>query len=140
LPSTTPFRSNLLLAITGGIAAYKAAELTRLLVTRGADVRVAMTEAATRFITPTTMQALSGQAVWTDLWDARVPEIGPHGLARQRLHRRRRNEARGGLGHGDAHIRAARHQQARELGGLIGRDAAGNGKEQVRSEGRRGGQ
>jgi phosphopantothenoylcysteine decarboxylase/phosphopantothenate--cysteine ligase len=68
----------LVLGITGGIAAYKAAELTRLLVTRGADVRVAMTEAATRFITPTTMQALSGQAVWTDLWDARVPDAMGH--------------------------------------------------------------
>jgi phosphopantothenoylcysteine decarboxylase/phosphopantothenate--cysteine ligase len=68
----------LLLGITGGIAAYKAAELTRLLVTRGADVRVAMTEAATHFITPTTMQALSGQAVWTDLWDARVPDAMGH--------------------------------------------------------------
>jgi len=68
----------ILLGITGGIAAYKAAELTRLLVTRGADVRVAMTEAATRFITPTTMQALSGQAVWTDLWDARVPDAMGH--------------------------------------------------------------
>ena len=68
----------LLLGITGGIAAYKAAELARLLVTRGADVRVAMTEAATRFITPTTMQALSGQAVWTDLWDARVANAMGH--------------------------------------------------------------
>jgi len=68
----------LLLGITGGIAAYKAAELTRLLVTAGADVRVAMTEAATHFITPTTMQALSGQAVWTDLWDARVPDAMGH--------------------------------------------------------------
>jgi len=67
-----------LLGITGGIAAYKAAALVRLLVTRGADVRVAMTEAATRFITPTTMQALSGQAVWTDLWDARVPDAMGH--------------------------------------------------------------
>ncbi len=67
-----------LLGITGGIAAYKAAELVRLLVTRGADVRVAMTEAAARFITPTTMQALSGQAVWTDLWDARVPDAMGH--------------------------------------------------------------
>jgi phosphopantothenoylcysteine decarboxylase / phosphopantothenate---cysteine ligase len=68
----------ILLGITGGIAAYKAAELVRLLVTRGADVRVAMTDAATRFITPTTTQALSGQAVWTDLWDARVPDAMGH--------------------------------------------------------------
>ena len=62
----------ILLGITGGIAAYKAAELTRALVKAGADVRVVMTEAAQRFITPTTLQALSGQPVWTDLWDARV--------------------------------------------------------------------
>ncbi|MBW8907179.1 MAG: phosphopantothenate synthase, partial [Betaproteobacteria bacterium] len=68
----------LLLGLTGGIAAYKAAELARLLVRRGADVRVTMTEAATRFITPTTMQALSGQPVWTDLWDVRVPDAMGH--------------------------------------------------------------
>ncbi|TMG81237.1 MAG: bifunctional phosphopantothenoylcysteine decarboxylase/phosphopantothenate--cysteine ligase CoaBC, partial [Betaproteobacteria bacterium] len=68
----------IVLGLTGGIAAYKAAELARLLVRRGADVRVAMTEAATRFVTPTTLQALSGQAVWTDLWDARVPDAMGH--------------------------------------------------------------
>lgn len=75
----------ILLGITGGIAAYKAAELTRLLVKAGADVRVAMTEAGTRFITPMTLQALSGQAVWTDLWDARVPDhMGHIELSRDR--------------------------------------------------------
>jgi phosphopantothenoylcysteine decarboxylase/phosphopantothenate--cysteine ligase len=68
----------ILLGITGGIAAYKAAELVRLLARAGADVRVAMTEAATRFITPVTMQALSGQPVWTDMWDARVPDNMGH--------------------------------------------------------------
>ena len=68
----------ILLGVTGGIAAYKAAELARLLVKRGADVRVAMTEAATRFITPTTMQALTGQPVWTDLWDPRVSDAMGH--------------------------------------------------------------
>ena len=68
----------ILLGITGGIAAYKAAELVRLLVKAGADVRVAMTEAATRFIGTTTMQALSGQPVWTDLWDARVDDAMGH--------------------------------------------------------------
>jgi len=68
----------LLLGLTGGIAAYKAAELTRLLVTRGADVRVAMTEAATRFITPTTMQALSGRNVYTSQWDSREPNSMAH--------------------------------------------------------------
>ena len=67
-----------LLGLTGGIAAYKAAELARRLVKGGADVRVAMTEAATRFITPVTMQALSGQPVWTDLWDPRVSDAMGH--------------------------------------------------------------
>ncbi len=68
----------ILLGLTGGIAAYKAAELARLLVKRGADVRVAMTEAATRFITPLTMQALTGQPVWSDLWDPRVSDAMGH--------------------------------------------------------------
>jgi phosphopantothenoylcysteine decarboxylase/phosphopantothenate--cysteine ligase len=75
----------ILLGMSGGIAAYKAAELTRLLVKAGCDVRIAMTEAATRFITPVTMQALSGQAVWTDLWDPRVPDnMGHIELSRDR--------------------------------------------------------
>jgi len=64
--------------MTGGIAAYKAAELTRLLVKAGADVRVAMTEAATHFVGSATMQALSGQAVWSDLWDPRVADAMGH--------------------------------------------------------------
>jgi len=67
-----------LLGITGGIAAYKAAELVRSLVRAGADVRVALTEAGARFVTPVTLQALSGQPVWTDLWDARVPDSMGH--------------------------------------------------------------
>jgi phosphopantothenoylcysteine decarboxylase/phosphopantothenate--cysteine ligase len=75
---TTLSGKRILLGITGGIAAYKAAELTRLLVKAGADVRVAMTEAATRFVGSATMQALSGQAVWTDLWDARVNDAMGH--------------------------------------------------------------
>ncbi len=68
----------ILLGITGGIAAYKAAELVRLLVRADADVRVAMTDAATRFVTPVTFQALSGQPVWSDLWDPRVPDAMGH--------------------------------------------------------------
>jgi phosphopantothenoylcysteine decarboxylase / phosphopantothenate---cysteine ligase len=67
-----------LLGITGGIAAYKAAELTRLFVKAGADVRVVMTESACRFITPVTLQALSGKAVFTDMWDPRVPDSMGH--------------------------------------------------------------
>jgi phosphopantothenoylcysteine decarboxylase/phosphopantothenate--cysteine ligase len=75
---TTIKGKRILLGMTGGIAAFKAAELARILVRAGVDLRVAMTEAATRFITPVTMQALSGQAVWTDLWDARVPDNMAH--------------------------------------------------------------
>jgi phosphopantothenoylcysteine decarboxylase / phosphopantothenate---cysteine ligase len=75
----------LLLGITGGVAAYKAAQLARLLVREGADLRVVMTEAATRFVTPVTLQALSGQTVWTDLWDPRVPDnMGHIELSRDR--------------------------------------------------------
>src|SRR5438093_11482453 len=68
----------ILLGITGGIAAYKAAELTRLFIKAGADVRVVMTEAACRFITPATLQALSGQPVHTDMWDSRAPDSMGH--------------------------------------------------------------
>lgn len=56
------------LGITGGIAAYKAAELTRLLVKAGASVDVVMTESATRFVSPTTFHALASRPVWTSLW------------------------------------------------------------------------
>jgi phosphopantothenoylcysteine decarboxylase/phosphopantothenate--cysteine ligase len=58
-----------LLGVTGGIAAYKSAELTRRLRDRGADVQVVMTAAAQQFVTPLTFQALSGRVVRTDLWD-----------------------------------------------------------------------
>lgn len=60
----------ILLGLTGGIAAYKSAELCRLLIKAGAEVRVVMTRGAQEFITPMTMQALSGQRVHTDLLDA----------------------------------------------------------------------
>ena len=58
---------NILLGITGSIAAYKSADLTRRLKEAGADVRVAMTRAATEFVTPLTFQALSGNPVHTEL-------------------------------------------------------------------------
>jgi phosphopantothenoylcysteine decarboxylase/phosphopantothenate--cysteine ligase len=61
---------NILLGVTGGVAAYKAAELCRLLRKAGASVRVAMTEAACRFVTPLTFQGLSGQPLLTSMWDA----------------------------------------------------------------------
>ncbi|MEW5965446.1 MAG: bifunctional phosphopantothenoylcysteine decarboxylase/phosphopantothenate--cysteine ligase CoaBC [Pseudomonadota bacterium] len=60
----------IILGVTGGIAAYKAAELCRLLVRAGADVQVVMTTAAQQFVTPLTFQALSGKPVLTSLWDA----------------------------------------------------------------------
>jgi phosphopantothenoylcysteine decarboxylase/phosphopantothenate--cysteine ligase len=59
----------ILLGVTGGIAAYKSAELTRRLRDRGAEVQVVMTAAAREFVTPMTFQALSGRTVRTDLWD-----------------------------------------------------------------------
>jgi len=70
------------LGVTGGIAAYKAAELCRLFVKAGATVRVVMTEAATRFIAPLTLQTLSGAPVALDLFDpAAEAEIGHIKLA-----------------------------------------------------------
>jgi len=60
---------NILIGISGGIAAYKVAELTRLLIKQGANVRVCMTQAACEFITPLTLQALTGHPVHTDLLD-----------------------------------------------------------------------
>ncbi len=74
----------IVLGVTGGIAAYKAAELLRLLSKRGAEVQVAMTEGATHFVTPTTFQALSGKPVFTDQWDSRMPNAMAHiDLSRQ---------------------------------------------------------
>jgi phosphopantothenoylcysteine decarboxylase/phosphopantothenate--cysteine ligase len=59
-----------IVGVTGGIAAYKAAELVRLLVKAGAETRVAMTSSATKFVTPRTFEALSGNRVVWDMWDA----------------------------------------------------------------------
>ena len=60
----------ILLGVTGGIAAYKSADLVRRLRERGAEVQVVMTAAAREFVTPTTFQAVSGRPVRTNLWDA----------------------------------------------------------------------
>ena len=69
---TSPLHGkHVLLAMTGGIAGYKIAELTRLFVKGGATVQVMMTAAAEQFITAVTMQALSGRPVCTSQWDAR---------------------------------------------------------------------
>ncbi|MDR2195520.1 MAG: bifunctional phosphopantothenoylcysteine decarboxylase/phosphopantothenate--cysteine ligase CoaBC [Gallionellaceae bacterium] len=76
----TTFPKHILLGITGGIAAYKAAELARLLSKQGVEVRAAMTEAACHFIAPATLQALTGRPVLLDQW----------------------NDANGGMAHIDA--------------------------------------
>jgi phosphopantothenoylcysteine decarboxylase/phosphopantothenate--cysteine ligase len=68
----------ILLGVSGGIAAYKAAELVRLLRKEGAEVRVAMTRAAAQFVTPLTFQALSGNPVHTDLLDAESESAMDH--------------------------------------------------------------
>lgn len=74
----------IVLGVTGGIAAYKAAELVRLLGKQGADVQVAMTAGATHFVTTTTFQALSGKPVFADQWDERMPNAMAHiDLSRQ---------------------------------------------------------
>ena len=62
---------HIVLGLSGGIACYKSAELCRALIKAGATVQVVMTEAAAQFITPVTMQALSGRPVFTNQWDAR---------------------------------------------------------------------
>jgi phosphopantothenoylcysteine decarboxylase/phosphopantothenate--cysteine ligase len=66
------------LGVSGGIAAYKAAELVRQLIKQGASVQVVMTEAATRFVTPVTFQALSGKLVFSDQWDSRAANNMAH--------------------------------------------------------------
>jgi phosphopantothenoylcysteine decarboxylase / phosphopantothenate---cysteine ligase len=66
------------LGLSGGIACYKAAELCRALIKQGATVQVVMTEAAEQFITPVTMQALSGRPVYGSQWDSREPNNMPH--------------------------------------------------------------
>ncbi|HCE09766.1 MAG TPA: bifunctional phosphopantothenoylcysteine decarboxylase/phosphopantothenate--cysteine ligase CoaBC [Oxalobacteraceae bacterium] len=68
----------IVLGLTGGIACYKAAEFTRALSREGASVQVVMTAAATQFITPVTMQALSGHTVYIDQWDPRIANNMAH--------------------------------------------------------------
>lgn len=75
---TSPAPRRLLLGVTGGVAAYKAAELARLFVKDGADVQVVLTEAGARFVGPATFQALSGKPVFSDMWDARVANDMAH--------------------------------------------------------------
>jgi phosphopantothenoylcysteine decarboxylase/phosphopantothenate--cysteine ligase len=68
----------ILLGLTGGIAAYKAADLARALIREGADVQVAMTDAACKFVAPLTLQALTGKPVFTSMWDDQIGNGMPH--------------------------------------------------------------
>ena len=75
---------HIVLGLSGGVACYKAADFARELVKAGASVQVVMTEAAMQFITPVTMQALTGRPVFTTQWDGREPNHMPHiNLTRQ---------------------------------------------------------
>jgi phosphopantothenoylcysteine decarboxylase / phosphopantothenate---cysteine ligase len=68
----------ILLGVTGGIAAYKTPELVRRLIDRGAQVQVVMTQGAAQFVTPLSLQAVSGRPVRTDLWDANAEAAMGH--------------------------------------------------------------
>jgi phosphopantothenoylcysteine decarboxylase/phosphopantothenate--cysteine ligase len=75
---------HIVLGLSGGIACYKSAELCRALIKEGATVQVVMTAAAEQFITPVTLQALSGRPVYTSQWDTREANNMPHiNLARE---------------------------------------------------------
>jgi phosphopantothenoylcysteine decarboxylase / phosphopantothenate---cysteine ligase len=69
---------HIVLGLSGGVACYKCAELARELIKVGATVQVVMTESAAQFITPVTMQALSGRPVFTSQWDTRQPNNMAH--------------------------------------------------------------
>jgi phosphopantothenoylcysteine decarboxylase/phosphopantothenate--cysteine ligase len=69
---------HIILGISGGIAAYKTPELVRLFIKEGAQVQVVMTQAATHFVTPTTLQAVSGNPVFISQWDDRIPNGMAH--------------------------------------------------------------
>jgi phosphopantothenoylcysteine decarboxylase/phosphopantothenate--cysteine ligase len=71
-------QKKILLAVTGGIAAYKTLELTRLLKKQGADVRVIMTKSATEFVQPLSFQALSGHSVYSELLDTEAENAMGH--------------------------------------------------------------
>jgi phosphopantothenoylcysteine decarboxylase / phosphopantothenate---cysteine ligase len=77
---------NIVLGLSGGIAAYKAAELCRAMVKEGATVQVVMTEAAEHFMTKVTMQALSGRQVFGSQWDDTPVSVNGEGVANNMPH------------------------------------------------------
>lgn len=80
--TASPPDTRIVLGITGSIAAYKAAEMVRLWVKAGVTVDVVMTEAACRFISPLTLQALSGRPVWTEMWQGAQDRMSHISLSR----------------------------------------------------------
>lgn len=79
VPTIFPARPpRIVLGITGGVAAYKCAELVRLFKKADVDVTVVLTASAQQFVTPVTLQALAGEAVYTNLWDASIPNNMAH--------------------------------------------------------------
>ena len=89
-PITLLQNKRIMLAVTGSIAAYKAADLASKLTQAGALVDVIMTEAAERFVTPLTFQSLTGRPVYTNLWQneserVRCPHISPMSALPKRL-------------------------------------------------------
>ncbi len=76
----------IVVGVTGGVAAFKAAHLVTGLRKQGAEVLVAMTPAAAQFISPLTFRALSQHPVVTDLWDPENPENEPHVVLGERAH------------------------------------------------------
>ena len=75
---STLSKRKILLGVTGGIAAYKSAELVRLLIKAGAEVRVVMTPSAREFVQPLTYQALSGHRVYVDIFDGEADSAMDH--------------------------------------------------------------
>lgn len=80
-PPAMPLQNrHILVGVTGGIAAYKTCELVRRLQDQGATVQVVMTDAATRFVTPTTFQALSGRPVYASAWESTCQSAPPNAM------------------------------------------------------------
>ena len=105
-----------LLGISGGIAAYKTPELVRRLRDRGADVRVVMTEGAKAFITPLTLQAVSGYPVYDDLLDPAAEAAMGHIELAKWAELARGNRALRGTTHRDWSCRAGPHAAVRSPG------------------------
>ena len=129
---------HIVLGLTGGVACYKVAQLCRLLTKVGATVQVVMTEAAQQFITPVTMQALSGRPVFTSQWDARpennmahinlgrarIPLRAIHRAVTQRLQGNWRDELGRRFRHHHLHRRALFDQRPAQLGRFVAGNAA----------------